>query len=76
MYPLRQTGTDEVITRGRLEKRGQAPICRARSTMLLETRSKSSGFALSGTPTGPLPYSSGRWMNAVRRPTLRAACKS
>src|ERR1700740_834538 len=33
-----------------------APICWAKSTMLEETTSKSPGLALSGTPTGPLPY--------------------
>jgi hypothetical protein len=39
---------------------GHAPICWAKSTMLEETTSKSSGLALSGMPTGPLPYSLGR----------------
>lgn len=37
-----------------------APICWARSTMLTETTSKSSGLALSGTPTAPSPNSFGR----------------
>src|SRR5215472_9498591 len=37
-----------------------APICWARSTMLTETTSKSPALALSGTPTGPPPYSFGR----------------
>jgi hypothetical protein len=46
---------------------GHAPIWWAKSTMLEETTSKFSGFALSGTLTGPLPYSSGRWMKPVRR---------
>ena len=40
--------------------RDYAPICWTRSTMLTDTISKSPGFALSGTPTGPSPYSSGR----------------
>src|ERR1700722_3907199 len=66
----------EEILKVSAEACGQAPICWAKSTMLEETTSKSPGFALSGTPTGPLPYSLGRWMNPVRSPTLRAACKS
>jgi hypothetical protein len=37
-----------------------APICWAKSMMLLETTSKSPGSALSGTPAGPPPYSFGR----------------
>ena len=40
--------------------RDQAPICWARSTMLSDTRSKSSGFALSGTARLPPPNSFGR----------------
>ena len=38
----------------------QAPSCWAKSTMLPQTTSKSSDFALSGTATGLSPYSFGR----------------